>query len=235
MTKKLDFRGNKDKSLELDDAIAALIVNTRRIRRKLNLIEIADKLKVARKYLSTKEIAEKLSLSTEMVREFGRVDLLVPSVKVLIEKRKISGIDIADRLSRLPAKDQLQVAKEVGKGNLRTEDLRALVSLRRMIPGAHIDELIKRVHASKNIKEYVVEFRIPSHVIKNGDVVKERLTNYFGLEHIRNMEISPNGIGNIVLDEAGKDKLISGAKRFLVSKGEMLRMIISHGMVKNAQ
>jgi hypothetical protein len=219
---------------ELDDAIAALIINTRRIKRKLSLLEIAEKIEIARKYLSANEIASKLSLSKEMIREFSRVNHLAPPVKNMIKKGIITSIDIADRLSRLPLKDQTYVAKETTKGNLKSEDLRAIVVQRKIMPEIPIAELVARIVDSRNIKDYVAEFPIPLQLMKDINLVRRRIITYFGMPHVRSFRVEPQGVARIQLDEVGKRRLISGAKDNQASKGEMLQIIIHERKSKNA-
>ena len=221
-------------SPELDDAIAALIINTRRVKRKLNLIEIADKIRIAEKHLSIRDVADRLSLSVEMIREFSQVNLLAQPVKNLIKKDKISSIDIAVRLSRLPVRDQLYVARETIRGKLKSEDLRAVVSLRRAMPDASIDEIIMRIMRSKNIKEYIAEFRVPQHLIGNISTVRRRFIRYFGIQHVRAFTVERQGLGLVHLDKEGKNELIKKAKENCISKGRLLQMIVSGRIAKNA-
>lgn len=226
MSREKDIENIIAKTPKLQDALAALIANTRRKNRKLNLVEISEKIKIARKYLSISEIANRILLSYEMVREFTRVNLLIPSVKKMISEGKIKSIDIADRLSKLPSSDQLYVAKEVVTGNLNSDDLRAIVSLRKNMPDTSITKIVNRIRISQNIKEYVAEFIIPSEQIGNETIILKNLDRAFGKPHICSASLQQR-MGHIVLDAEGRDMLARQARIWGISKGKLLQLIIS--------
>jgi hypothetical protein len=213
-------------SHELRDAIAALISNTKKKNRKLNLVAIAEKISVAKKHLSIAEIAYVIILSKEMIREFARVNLLIPQVKKMILDGKIRHVDVADRLSRLPSTEQLYIAKELAKGNLNSEDLRAVVSLRKNMPNTSIIKILERIKKSRNIKQYIAEFAIPLTQSNNKDIIQKNFTKIFGKQHIQSISLQ-KGMGFVILDKKGRDTLVKKTRDFHVTKNKFIEMIIS--------
>ena len=148
---------------EVENAVARLIASTRRKRRQLKLLEIANDLGIALSaYKSLSNVADVIDISPEMLRQFSRVNKLCNPVKKLIADGTIQSVDIADRLSRLQVVDQMPVALAVAQRNLTSDDVRAIVSLRKALPKEEIGKVIDRVKRSRSIKQYVVEFLIPT-------------------------------------------------------------------------
>ncbi len=217
---------NRIKDYAYNDALAALIASTKRINRKLNLIEIANKIKIVRNHLGNlKEVARVVGLSSEMVRSFTRVNSLDQRVRQLIKTGDIKSIDIADRLSRLPFKDQYYVAKEAAKGHLTSHDMRAIVSLRKTLPKASILNIVSRIRKSKNIKEYIAEFVVPQGASIDRKEIFIRLKRFFGAEHVQSYSII-RFVGRVVLDEIGKNNLMKTARIMQITKGRLLQLII---------
>jgi len=218
---------------ELQNAIAALIANTKRQKRTLNLLDIAEKIKFTKKYLSINEIATVISMSDEMVREFARIGLLKPSIKKMISAGKIDSVDIADRLSRLSSSDQSYLAKKIVIGELNSQDLRAIVALRKHSPKASIIKIVNRIKKSKNIREYVVEFIIPIELVGHENIITNALRAIFDKKHIRSLSFQQR-LGVMSLDEVGKNTLVRRSREAGVSKGKLIQLILS-GDYKNCE
>ena len=215
-----------DNTDAVDDALAALIASTRRVNRKLNLIDVAGKLRVARVAMgSLKKIAQAIGLSTEMVRQFSRIETLSPAVKRILAAGKIRSVDVADRISRLPAHDQLPVAEAVVRGELLSKDVRAVVSLRKELPRSSIGAIIKRVGGSKNVKEFVVEFLGPNRK-SSVSGLRRRFSAILGKQNIKSFRVS-KGIGTMVLNERGKCLLQQNAKREGLTRRALVDRIIT--------
>ncbi len=62
---------------EVEAAVAALIASTKRVRRSLKLLEIVHNLEIAlSEYGSLSKLADAIGISSEMLRQFSRVDKL---------------------------------------------------------------------------------------------------------------------------------------------------------------
>lgn len=211
---------------DLTDDLAALMASTRRMRRKLNLVEIASRASRACNSMGgVAAVAAAVGLSSEMLRQFLRVGKLAPEVKRLVARGKIQSVDIADRMSRLPDEDQLPVAEAVVRDRLRSEDVRAIVSLRRDAPDLRIAEVIQRVESSRPIKEYLVEFRVP--VVNTGwALLKRRFARVVGSANIRSLGLR-NGAGVAALNRVGKDRLAAEASKLGMTKRELVDSIVA--------
>lgn len=217
-------RLSKQQQTELDDAIAALIASTRRTSRKLNLINIGQKLSIARRYMkSLNAVASAVGLSPEMLRQFARVEALCPSVAALIKKGRIRSVEIADRISRLPTEDQLYVAEKVARGELNSSDVRAILAHRKNAPSLPIDRVVRDVMASKNTREYLIEFRIPTYLDEN--TVQTRLELFFGKDTIYGIK-AKGATGDACLTEAGRRYLEDAAKKRCLTKRQMVDLVI---------
>ena len=101
------------KTLDEETALSILFANTKRKKRNKDLITIAESCEYLTKlYGSQKAVAEKVGLSTEMIREFLATLKLPEEVQKLISDRKIDSIDIVREISVLrdPSK-QIAAAK----------------------------------------------------------------------------------------------------------------------------
>lgn len=211
---------------ELNDAIAALIASTRRVKRKLNLLEIADKLRTAQELSgSLAAVASAVGLSDEMVRQFARVEKLIPEVKRLLAKGQITAVDVADRISRLPPNDQLPVAQAVAAGELNSADVRAIVSLRKSDARISIAQAIARVSRSRNIKEYIIEFVVPDQLRETG-WLENQFSSIIGAQNIRSLKVRGK-VGRVVISDNGKKVLEAAARRAGVAKRELVKQLLT--------
>ena len=220
-------RLSKKQQAELDDALAALIASTRRVARKLNLLEISEKLAIARKHLgSIGAVALAVDLSSEMLRQFARVETLSPAVKDLIRKGRLSSVDIADRISRLPLKDQGFVAESVAAGKLDSGDVRSILAHRRVICSGPIREVVRTLLRSKNVREYVIEFVLPEHVSRRA--ANRQLVSFFGKHEIRSIEIG-DSTGQVCVSDEGRTSLVETARAEGLTKRRLIEVILSGG------
>lgn len=225
MTEPSQKKQGKYSRKELEDALAALIASTRRVKRKLNLGEIGKNLKIACEELgSLNKVADAIGLSTEMLRQFSRYKKLEPGVKKLVNEGKIQSVDIMDRISRFPTTDQLEVAQAVIRGLLTSDDVRAIISLRKALPQETITEVIDRVITSRNIKEYVIEFLIPEG--EKSTEIKKRFKRLLGDEKIISF-VGKNGIGTMILNVDGKNRLQQIAQKKHLTKRSLINKVIS--------
>lgn len=210
----------------LDDALAALLASTRRAKRSLNLVEVSEKLRTAVRLLgSLRAVAEALGLSDETVRQFSRIEKLSPDVRKLLASGQITSVDLADRLSRLPSADQHPIGAAVVSGTLDARDVRALLALRKAMPKVPVQQLIRRIRGSRNIREYVAEFLTPHPPASRAALLK-RLSPVLGRREIRNLEIGDT-VGRLYLTESGKKALEDTARKEGVTKRVLLQRLIN--------
>ena len=210
---------------DIDDAIAAIIASTKRKNRKLNPLEVAEKIQLAVNGLgSISKVAEKAIISSEMLRQIYSVTKCSREVKELVKSRKIESYDILHRISKLPEEEQVKVADAIISKKLNSEDVRAIVTYRREFPEENIDNVIEHVIESKNIKRYVAYFTVPN---KETDMkyIRTRLNKALHKDNILSIE-KKDRKGKIILNSNGKQILQKEAKKRGLTKREFLQSIV---------
>ena len=143
----------------LSEALAVLIASTRSKKRRLSLLEIADRVAIAVAALGGyRAVSERIGLSTKMLRQFSYVRRLTKNVQTLFANRILDSVDAATHLAMLTAKDQHIVADALAHGSVDTKDLRGVVEWRRLRPKTPMKVLLKGVIHSKTTQHYVAEF-----------------------------------------------------------------------------
>lgn len=136
------------KRLNEVNALAIVFGNTRRKKRKENLVTIAKACEyLVKLYGSQKAVAEKVGLSAEMIRQFLSILKLPPEVQDLISKRKIDSVDAARQLVALEdAKKQIAVARKIT--NILSKDAR---DIHRIVKGETVP--------AKKVRQIVLEVK----------------------------------------------------------------------------
>jgi len=211
---------------ELADALVAIIASTKRKKRKLDPLQVAEKIRIALAGLEIlSKVAERTNISTEMLRQIYSVQDCSPEVKELVKEGKLDGYDILYRLSKLERKEQLVVAKSVIEGDLTSEDVRAVVTFRQDFPSINIRKAIERIRSSRNIKQYIVYFEIAPWR-KKLTVLRSRFNKFFGKGNVISL-IVDNGVGELILNSEGKNRLQKEAKHRNITKRELIRNLVA--------
>lgn len=215
------YNGNK--------AIAALIKNTRTTKRHISLIEMAKWIDVAIKSNGNiNNVAETISLSPNMLRQFLYVKKLSKDVQALFADRKLDSVDAAVHLSMLEKQDQKIVGKEMVEGKLTSSDLRAIREFRKEAPDIHMNEIIEKVKSTQDIKQYVAEFVVRSKQIHK-QILKKRFAKVIELQNIVSLTLS-GAIGRIVMSKNGKNLLQKYANERDFTKAKAISSIV-HGEI----
>ncbi len=146
--------------MDEESALAIIFANTKRHKRTVDLLTVAECFYFLRNIYGTQEaVAEKTDLSREMVREFLQILNLPEYVKKLIKSRKVDSIDTAYRLSKI--KDEQTLRTVINKLlSLQTHDLRDVISTAKENAGLSIDAAKEAVLKSKqrNLHVFVLDF-----------------------------------------------------------------------------
>lgn len=213
-------RGRLPNQATLDHAIVAIIANTRRVRRKLDLLTIAEYVETARLGLgSLRAVSDVVGVSEQQLREFLSARKLSLPAQRLIRERKVDSVDVVRELAKLPASDHLSVARQVANGTLGSKDLRAVIALRRSAPATGVDHAVRRVLDSRNIKEYVAEFRLARSA--DADRVRQRFERLLGGSNVRSFVVR-DGVAHLALNAAGMRRLQAAARQMKVTKSEVV-------------
>ncbi len=209
----------------VEDALAALLANTRCVRRKLTLLQLADSIEVAAAGLGSVEaVSDRVGLSYEMLRQFLTVKKLSPKVKALITQRRIESVDIAHRLSKLPPTDQELVADAIANGDLDSDDARAIVALRKCAPNLPIREIIGRIQQTKFVKHFLILFMWPPLSVTEAALAK-RFATVLGKDSVIDIH-NVRGVGVLTITESGKAKLHDVARRSALTRKAIVDRII---------
>lgn len=221
------MRGQKKLSASeearLEKALIRLVGSTRRSRRTKNLIEVAKEVDVAEKLLGNREnVAKKIGLSEEMLREFASVNKLCKPVKQMIKEGRLTSVDVAYRLSMLPKAKQLKLARAYVENEVFAKEVRDVVALFKKNPKSEIQKIIEYVKTSMDIIQYVIKFRLDHKLsIK---VLRQRFSKILGDENIVSLKVN-DGIANLVVNEEGREILQKEAKKRGMSKRKLVRIV----------
>lgn len=219
---------HKPSQREVNDALAALIVSTKRKNRRLNPLQVAEKIQVARDGIgSLAQVAERIGLSYEMLRQIFSVQRCSEGVKKLVREGKLDSYDILYRLSKLSALEQLVVARAVIKEELNSEDVRAIVTFKKDFPKVGIKKVVERIKSSRNIKQYVAYFRVSPRKI-NVEIIRSRFEKAYGKKNVISFEVS-DGVGKLLLNSEGKKLLQKLAKNDCVTKRKSIEKLVTDG------
>ncbi len=211
-----------DKNIQ--KSLAALIKNTRTTHRYLSLVEIADWLDVAIEGLgSFKEVADRIDLSEKMLKQFQYIRELTPTVQKIFASRKIDSVDIAVHLSMFKDQEQIEIAKEIASGNLNSADVRAIRELKKEAKHLCITDVIEKVKASRDVKQYVAEFVIRSKR-SDEESLRDRFSKVLKPHNITSLSLK-GSIGKIVLDSRGWQLLQQYAKKHRLTKAQAITAI----------
>lgn len=208
-------------------AIAALIKNTKTTKRHISLIEMADWLDLAVKDLgSINSVAETISLTPNMLRQFLYVRKLSKDVQALFADRKIDSVDAAVHLSMLKKQDQKIVGLAMAEGRLTSGELRAVREFRKKASEMNMNEIIEKVKSTQNIKQHIAEFVVRSKKIHE-PMLKKRFAKIIEPQNIISLTLK-GSIGRIVMSSKGKGLLQNYAKRKGITKVRAISSIV-HG------
>ena len=211
---------------DLDMALATLIKNTRTTSRHVSLSEIAKWVDIATTHLgSTNEVADRIGLSTKMLRQFLKVKELAPAVREQFARRELDSVDMAVHLRMLSPKEQEVVGCEAARGNLNTADVRAVVEFRKEHADAEIGEIVERVISTRNIKQYVIEFVLRGPKLDD-PVLLCRFEDALTAGNIVSLNVT-GSIARIILNQRGRAELQRIARENGMSQAEAVNKIAS--------
>jgi len=213
---------------DLDYAIAAIIANTRRVRRKLDLVTLADCIATAQEHLGDlRAVGETVDLSEQQLRDFMKVRALARSVRKLVQERAIDSVDVVEELSKLSPRDQLTVARAFMVGDITSKDVRDVVARSSRAPDASIGAAIERVVKSRDIKEYVAEFSF-ENAGASPRQIRKRFERLLGARNIKSFS-QPGRVGRVVLTAQGRRRLQEAANRARATKRELIEKTVEQG------
>ncbi len=222
-----EIRNGRNKKLDQDTnkALAVLIASTKIKKRPISLLDISKWLDVAVKKLDGyRETADRIGLSTKMLRQFSLVKRLHPKVQRLFEYRALDSIDAVIHLLLLPRQEQIVLANLLAAKKIDTKDLRAVVQIRKEDKNKSIKNIVNEVVNSKTKKQYVVEFIIREGY--NHIKLMNKFKKYIAPSEIVRLEID-GSFGRLILTKDGKEELYRVAKNLGTHLQSVIPVILS--------
>ncbi|MGD0996662.1 MAG: hypothetical protein ABR909_14215 [Candidatus Bathyarchaeia archaeon] len=146
--------------MDEESALAVIYSNTKRHKRSLDLLTIAENFAYLKKLYGTQEaVAQKTDLSREMVREFLQILTLPDFVQQLIKTRRIDSIDVAYRLSKIRDINTLENSTSQLL-NLPAHDIRDIIQATRENIGLSVDSAREIILKTKptNLHLFILDF-----------------------------------------------------------------------------
>lgn len=117
---------------ELDEetALSIIFANTKRKKRSVDLLTVARSFEyLVDLYGSQKAVAERVTLHSEMIRQFRSLLRLPPEVHDLIAKRQIDKLDVAYRIAMIKDPAQQFAAAQAVADLPQSKDVRDVIRL----------------------------------------------------------------------------------------------------------
>jgi len=205
--------------------IARLWASTKRKKREMGLVEVADDIEQLQKELGgLGHVAERVGISTGMLQKFLAVRKLTGPVLRLVRQRRIDQVSVVYLLSRFSPSDQVALANEVVSGRLSGRDLKILPTLRKAYPTAPIQDVIQKCVDSNNIRAYLIEFAADGKT-GSADDIHATLRSLVGESNIISIERDYSK-GNIRLTKHGTQMLRHAARNAKSSWAAFVSRII---------
>jgi len=184
-----------------DRAIANLIASTRTKKRSVSLLEFHGWLNRAIKELGNLQaVADRISISTRMLKQFLVIDKLDKSVIARVKTRELDSVDALNYLASFSHNDQRVLLPLLLEKKLPSKDLRSVYQQRSVLPNATIEELIERVKSGKSRRVYELQF------VLRGGLAKTKISQCVGAitgqNTIESIEFD-GPIGKIILTKEG--------------------------------
>ena len=137
------------KELDENTALSIIFANTKRKKRNVDLLTLAESFEFLIKlYGSQNAAAERVNLHSEMIRQFRSLLKLPPEIRSLMSSRQIDKLDVAYRLSMIKdPKQQIDAARAVSDMAL-SKDVRDVARLVRKSDSS-VEDSKKRVIEAK--------------------------------------------------------------------------------------
>lgn len=144
---------------EMDMAIARVILSTKRRNRPFSLLEVArDIVSLKEQRGSLVEVSNIIGISPGMLSQFLSVFKLQKDIQKLVEERKIDSVSLVYHLTKFSKRDQQALSDMLSTKEISSHELRALIPYRKQYPDESIQNLVRKIQSTKNIKISVLRF-----------------------------------------------------------------------------
>lgn len=210
---------------EVNKAVARVILSTKRVKRQYSLYDIASDIEFLKGAKGNiKEVSKVIGISPGMLNQFLSVFKLPIDIVELVKNRKIDSVSIINSLSKLENKDVLELSEMLRNNLISSHDLRVLIPYRKQFPNESIEELVKRIRSSKNIKVYVLRIS-KQDTTKPLEELEKIFTDSVGSENLHSIE-QTNDFINIKIFKEGERCLRGKAKSKKITLQELVSNLV---------
>lgn len=211
---------------DINKLVGRIIASTKRKKRNLSIVEIADDIKILKdKTGGISEVAKLVGISTGMLNQFLSVFDLPLTVQELIKEKKIDSVAIVFTLSKFSKKDIELLTEQIIQGKLNSQELKALLPFRRQHPSENILDLVERIKKSQNVKVSIV--RIPKKLLGKKEMLTEAIKAKVGEENVISIDENDETI-EIALTKVGENKIREIAKENNVTLSQFIQRLLQY-------
>ena len=212
---------------EIYNVVAKLFLSTRKkSNRLLNIVEIADEITWLKDKLGGLiQVSEELKLTTGMLNQFLSVYKLNEQVKNLVRDRKIDSVAVVYNLSKFSIVDQTEIVDYILDKKINSQDLKALIPLRKRYPDDNITDIVNRHINSKNTKISVIQF-YPVDLKKTKEALENELIYIVGKNNLHSIELSEIPF-LIKLTKEGENILRNESKKRKITLQELIQKLLN--------
>jgi hypothetical protein len=178
----------------INSTIARVIVSTATKKRQFSLFDIAEDIKYLKKENGgMKKVSQVIGISAGMLNQFLSIYKLPEEIIELVKSRKIDSVSIVHHLSKFKKEEAIELSNLIINDGLSSQDLRILLPYRKQFPHKSINELVKKINDSKNIKVSVIRFS-SSDLKKSITSLKDSIVSLVGKENFLTIDNYDNYI-----------------------------------------
>jgi len=216
---------------KLEEALALIIACTRRVKRTKDIVTLAKNISYAEQRMEgLGAVAQAVRLSVQQLKDFLAVEKLCDEVKALVENRAIDSVDMVKTISNMAPDKQKVLANYLVEGKLTSEDVRIIVAFAKRFPQKSMTKVIKNYEKSKDVRVYVVEFRITSDF--GGKVKLQRwFGEIVGRRQIRSLLVK-DGVGVLKVSSTGLKNLRAAVRENKTTLRKFVASVVKGAAVR---
>lgn len=173
---------------KINDAIARVLLSTKRKSRQYSIWEIAnDILFLKNETGGLNNVSNLIGITIGMLNQFLSVYNLPEEIIELVKQKKIESVSLVYYLSKFDPDDSIKLVSYILQEGLSSQELRIILPFRKRNPNESIENVVKRVLDSKNIKVSVIRIAESNLNCSKHDL-EERVIKLIGKENLLSVE-----------------------------------------------
>lgn len=207
--------------------IARIIASTKRKKRGLSILEIANDIQSLKEQLGGLDaVAKEVGISVGMLNQFLSVFKLSTTIQELVKKREVDSVALVFMMSKFEEKDLQDLLAPIINNGITSQELKVLLPYRKQFKSDNILELLERVRRSKNVKVSVIRF--PKSDALSVEKIEKEIRTKIGAENYISTE-EENGVTNIKISKKGEKLLRNAAKGMKTTFQKYILRLLDYG------